>query len=153
MLDVELLFVTVATPMLIGVYHKQNLIESIKLNGQSSEALPSTYKYLQEKYNIIGLFFVNGPGSYMAIKLTHIFLTTVNIVKNIELYAALGFEFNNNAPIKAMGKKYFIKDEENNIILKSYDTPIEQNFFLPDILKKDIFSKDIEPIYMLPVVN
>lgn len=153
MLDVELLFITVASPMLIGVYQNEKLIEQIELKEQSSEALPPTYKLLQEKYNIIGLFFVNGPGSYMSIKLTHIFLTTVNIVNNIELYATLGFEFNGNNPIKAMGKKYFIKDEENNIILKSYDTPVEQIFFLPEILQKELFSKDIEPIYMLPVVN
>ena len=153
MLDVELFFLTISNPMYIGVYQDGKLIEKLELDGHSSELLPSTYEKLQSRYNIKGLYFVNGPGSYMAIKLTHIFLTTINITKNINIYAALGFAFNNDQPIKAMGKKYFIKDKENSIILETFEQPIEQNFFIPEKLDTTLFSKDIKPLYMLPVVN
>ena len=153
MLDVDVLFLSVANPMQIGIFHEDILIESIELDGQSSEALPPAYEAIDKEYTIKGLYFVNGPGSYMAIKLTHIFLTTLHIVKNIEIYATLGFAFNNDQPIKAMGKKYFIKDRENSIILETFEKPVEQNFTLPDRLDKTIFSSDIEPLYMLPVVS
>ncbi|XPV52291.1 MAG: hypothetical protein ACNI3H_07725 [Halarcobacter ebronensis] len=48
----------------------------------------------------------------MAIKVAYIFLKTLRITKNIPLYASNGFNFNNNSPIKALGKKYFIKEDD-----------------------------------------
>ena len=34
------------------------------------------------------------------------------MIKNIEFLAANGFLFNQNSPIKALGKKYFINENE-----------------------------------------
>ena len=40
----------------------------------------------------------------MAIKVAYIFLKTISITRSIDLYACEGFEFNQNSPIKALGK-------------------------------------------------
>ncbi len=87
----------------------------------------------------------------MSIKISYIFLKSYSIVKNIPLKAADGFYFNNNSPIKSIGKMFFIKDGDNIIL----DT-IKQNkpaaFKLPEVLKKDDFSLDSTPLYILPAV-
>lgn len=87
----------------------------------------------------------------MAIKITYIFLRTLSITKNIKLYANSGFYFNENKPIKAMKNMYFIQE---NAKIKTEFFKDEQNnvFFLPEILKADDFSDDIEPLYILPAV-
>ncbi len=46
----------------------------------------------------------------MGIKVTYLFLKTLSIVKNIPLLAIDGFFFNENHPIKAVGKLYFVKN-------------------------------------------
>ncbi len=89
----------------------------------------------------------------MAIKISYIFLKTLSIVKDIPLFAADAFVFNGETPIKAVGKLYFVK--ENGIIrTKKLDLNNKElsPLNLPLILDKTLFSKETEPLYILPAV-
>lgn len=110
------------------------------------------FKTILKEFNCARIFFARGPGSFMAIKITYIFLRTLSIVEDIELYATDGFYFNDNKPIKAMHKLYFIK-ENNTITTELFKSEQASEFNLPHIIEIEKFSKDIEPLYILPAVQ
>ncbi len=88
----------------------------------------------------------------MAIKLSYIFLRTLSITKNIPLFAAEGFCFNNNQPIKATGALYFLK-KDGKILTEKMDPSIAHgDFVLPQRLEKALFTKETAPLYVLPAV-
>lgn len=136
---------------MVGVYSKNRLIKSYTTNEQTTKALPEIFKEIFENYNIDKLLYTNGPGSFMAIKASYIFLKTLQISKNLEFLSSDGFSFNQNSPIKSMGNKWFIK-ENNDIVLKENRGDGVQPFAIPITLDMSIFSKNVEPLYILPAV-
>lgn len=150
---VSILVISISNPILVGIYDNDKLIEKISLEGKASDALANIFNEILKNYEIVSIFYVNGPGSYMAIKVAYIFLKTLSITKNIEFKACDGFNFNNNSPIKALGKKYFIKDVDDNILIDFIKDNEIKEFQLPNNLNKNIFTKDILPNYNLPAVN
>jgi tRNA A37 threonylcarbamoyladenosine modification protein TsaB len=114
--------------------------------------LPKLFETILKEYKPSKLYFAKGPGSFMAIKVTYLFLKTLHLVKNIPLLATDGFTFNDNNPIKAMGKSYFIKDKNGNISLKVFKDEIKHPFMLPKNLPYESFSEDTLPLYHLPAV-
>jgi hypothetical protein len=88
----------------------------------------------------------------MAIKVAYIFLKTISISKNIEFMACNGFEFNENSPIKALGKKYFIQVENSIKVDFLEKDDIIRDFKLPNNIDKINFNKQTLPIYNLPAV-
>lgn len=104
-----------------------------------------------KEFQPVRLFFAKGPGSFMAIKITYIFLKTLSIAYAIPLLACDGFVFNQGRPIRAMRNLYFIK-EAGDITTQQMTTPVEQSFSLPDVLDDRLFDDDNEPLYMLPAV-
>ena len=148
----KIVVVSISSPLLIGVYKDDTLIEEIKQDGKTSDILPMIFHSLLGKYSISSIYYVSSPGSYMAIKVAYIFLKTISIVKNIPLKAVSGFEFNNQSPIKALGKKYFIYD--NNDIKVDFVDDISkiQPFSLPSSIKNIDILEDSLPSYNLPVV-
>ena len=153
-LSIKVLVISIANPILVGIYIDDKLVETIKEDGKTSDVLPMIFKIILNKYDIEEILYVNGPGSFMAIKVAYIFLKTLSITNDIVLKASDGFSFNNNSPIKALAKKYFFKDENGKIELKllEKDTIIE-DFSLPNILNLNNFSEDSLPNYNLPAVN
>ncbi|MBP7225578.1 MAG: hypothetical protein KBA17_03505 [Aliarcobacter sp.] len=149
---IEILTITISNPLLVGIYENKKLIKEYKLDGKTSDLLPSLFSKLLEEYDIKTITYVNSPGSFMAIKVAYIFLKTICIVKNIELRAIDGFEFNENSPIKALGKKYFLK--ENNEIKVDFlkKDSIIRDFKLPMCIEKYNFNEETLPIYNLPAV-
>lgn len=153
--SVKVIIISISNPILIGVYEDDILIKTISQEGKTSDILPLLFDQLLEQYNITEIFYVNGPGSYMAIKIAYIFLKTISIVKNLELYALSGFDFNNNSPIKALGKKYFfreIDDNKENITMKFLDNHKIEEFSLPENIKNINYNTDTLPEYNLPAV-
>jgi len=149
---IEVLVITISKPVLIGIYENKKLIEEIKIEGKTSDELPLVFQELLKKYEIKTLKYVNTPGSFMAIKVAYVFLKTISISKNIPLFACSGFEFNENSPIKALGKKYFIK-EENDIKVDFIENNCKiSNFELPEDLGNIEFNENTLPIYNLPAV-
>ncbi|MFK2822833.1 hypothetical protein [Arcobacter sp. YIC-80] len=148
----EVLVISISNPILIGIYENENLIKEYKLEGKTSDLLPKLFEEILKKYEINRLNYVNTPGSYMAIKVSYVFLKTISITKNIQLRACSGFEFNKNSPIKALGKKYFIQ-EENEIKVDFLEKDcIIRDFELPKSINKINFNKQTLPIYNLPAV-
>jgi tRNA A37 threonylcarbamoyladenosine modification protein TsaB len=149
---IEIVVITISNPLLIGIYENKKLIKEHKLEGKTSDLLPLLFKDLLKDYDIKTLMYVNGPGSFMAIKVAYIFLKTLSITKKIDFKAIEGFEFNENSPIKALGKKYFIKDENKIKVEFLEKDSIIRDFKLPKCIEKINFNDETLPIYNLPAV-
>ena len=152
----EVLVISISRPLLIGIYEDEKLIETYKDDGKTSDVLPMIFENILKKYNLDTIYYVNTPGSYMAIKVAYVFLKTISISKNINLKACSGFEFNQNSPIKALGKKYFFpsnNDENKNVKVDFLDNNTKiHDFELPNVLENIEFSEETLPIYNLPAV-
>ncbi len=137
--------------MQIGIYKDNLLVDLIKTDEMTSDILLPILNELLEKYEVSKIIYANGPGSHMATKITYVLLKTLNIIKEIPIYAVSGFELNNNKPIKALGKLYFIKEKET-IITKSFQDKIEESFFMPKSIKDIKLEANIEPKYEISAV-
>ena len=149
--SVTLLFITLSSPIMIGVYENSELIESLSSEEKSSDVLPLLVKSLFEKYDIKGLYYTSGPGSFMAIKITYIFLKSLSILHKIPLFATDAFYFNKNQPIKAIGKLYFVKIDQE-IVTKKFEDTQTASFALPEKLDYNKFSTNAEPLYIIGAV-
>ncbi len=152
--NTKILVISISNPILVGVYNNNSeLLEVIAKDGKTSDVLPLIFDKLLKQYRIKEILYVNGPGSFMAIKVAYIFLKTLCIINEISFKACDGFYFNNNSPIKALGKKYFKKKNGKiEIEFLENDEKIEE-FNLPKFLDDRIFQKDSLPNYNLPAVN
>lgn len=150
--NVDLVFITLVSPIQIGIYENKILIDTISAEEKSSEWLPIIFKELQEKYDIKNIFYVNGPGSFMAIKVAYIFLKSISILKNIPLFATDAFYFNNNQPIKAIGKLHFVKISSKIKTVPLEKVP-EMVFKLPNVLEYNDFSTTTSPLYSIGAVG
>jgi tRNA A37 threonylcarbamoyladenosine modification protein TsaB len=151
--SIDIFVISLANPILIGIYENNILIETIIKDIKTSEALPQAFEAILQKYTIQNIIYVNGPGSYMAIKVAYIFLKTLCITKKINFYACSGFKVNGNSPIKALGKKYFVQDYEENITMRVLEEgEVLKDFKLPKIINLSLYSKDTLPNYQLPAV-
>ena len=153
--NIKVLVISISHPILIGIYENDELVKIISKEGKTSDILPSLFDGILSSYDVKEIFYVNGPGSYMAIKIAYIFLKTISIVNDIKLYAVSGFDFNNNSPIKALGKKYFFReniDLKEEITIKFLEDNKIEDFLLPETLKNIKFNDNILPEYNLPAV-
>jgi len=143
---------SVATPMMIGCYEHDKLVCSKTLDGRASDVLLQTITALMDQNSIDKMIYVNGPGSYMAIKLTYIILQSIEILRGIPFEACSAFELNGNKPLKAMGQLYFVKEKET-IITQKFDNTVTQEFGLPDYLGTLAIAKENTPLYIIPAVQ
>lgn len=148
---VTLLIISIASPLLVGVYEDDLLIETISSEKKTSEILLPLIMECLEKYAITKIIYTRGPGSYMAIKLTYIMLKTIEITKGIPCFGCSGFTLNEGQPIKAIGNLYFIKEKET-IITKKYEQPVNANFALPQSIRDLTIDEESTPEYSLPAV-
>ncbi len=87
----------------------------------------------------------------MAIKLTYITVRSLEILKDIKFSGCDAFSLNNQNPIKAMGKLYFVKDK-SKIVTKEFDEVLNQEFKLPKELNKITILDSNRPLYIIPAV-
>lgn len=149
---VDLVFITISSPIKIGVYENKILIQTITSDEKSSDVLPKIFSELDKKYEIKTLIYANGPGSFMAIKIAYIFLRTLSILKNIPLYATDAFYFNENQPIKAIGKLFFVKIS-SEIVTQKLETAPEASFDLPSVLDYSKLNTTATPFYGIGAVG
>ncbi|MBD3791877.1 MAG: hypothetical protein IE918_06970 [Campylobacterales bacterium] len=147
----ELLVISIATPLLIGVYRDKVLIETVSSEKKTSEILLPLLCTYMERYNLSSIIYTRGPGSYMAIKLTYIMLKTIEITRGIECLGCSAFAVNNGAPIKAMGNLYFTKEKET-IITKKIEQPVDTSFTLPQSIHDLPLDEESTPEYVIPAV-
>jgi len=150
--NVDVLLIALASPIQIGIYEDNKLIETIVSYEKSSDVLPLFYKTILDTYNVEKLFYANGPGSFMAIKVAYIFLKSISILKKIPLFATNAFYFNENQPIKAIGKLCFVKISQEIKTQKLEIVP-ESKFTLPVVLDYNEFSKISTPFYAIDAVG
>lgn len=148
---IEVVLIALSSPIKIGIYKDSKLIETIESKEKSSEVLPKIYDDVFKRYEVQKLFYANGPGSFMAIKIAYIFLKSLSILKNIPLFATDAFYFNKNQPIKAIGKLCFVKISSQITTQKLEMAPLME-FNLPDVLEYKEFSTTIAPLYGIGAV-
>jgi len=146
-----LLVISISSPLLLGVYEDNKIIESISSELKTSEILLPTITNALDKYDISKIIYTRGPGSYMAIKLTYIMLKTIEITRGIACLGCSGFTLNGNQPIKAIGNLYFIKEKET-IMTKKYEQPVNAPFALPQSIHDLELDEESTPEYILPAV-
>jgi tRNA A37 threonylcarbamoyladenosine modification protein TsaB len=151
--QVDLLIISLTSPLLVGIYEKNTLLEKLESNEKTSEILPGLIEKILQHYEIKNLYYARGPGSFMAIKITYLFLKTLGITLEVPLLATDGFAFNQNSPIKAAGSLYFCK-ENGMITTQKVDISKKKiiPFALPVHLDKKIFTEENKPLYILPAV-
>ncbi|WP_162982749.1 hypothetical protein [Helicobacter vulpis] len=140
----------------MGVYVRGMLYYSLVSSRRTSEALATLFAHVQawiarHGYSLEAIYYATGPGSFMAMKLVHVFVHTLAITQNLKLYGALGFVFNAHRPIKAFGNNYYC-DHQGTICLSPLDKPLTQSMRLPILLKASVFNVAPQPLYLLPSV-
>ena len=90
---IDLVIIPISNPIKIGIYKDGKLFKEIESKEMTSDFLPSFFDEILKEYNIKNIIYSNGPGSYMSIKLTYIFLKTLQITKNISIFSQDGFYF------------------------------------------------------------
>ena len=120
-------------------------------NEKSSEYLPTIFTSLLQKWDIQTIIYANGPGSFMAIKMSYLFFKSLEIVKGIKLLSASAFDFNKNSPIKAMGKLYF-HNTPNEVTIAPLGDVAVCALQLPKQIDKTKFSTKTAPNYVVPAV-
>jgi hypothetical protein len=149
----DAIVIALGSPIQVGVYNQQGeLIEAIQSDKVGSDALPEIFDDLLKRYRFGNLIYANGPGSFMGIKVTYLFLKTLSILQKIPLLAIDGFFFNENHPIKAYGKLYFVKNS-NTISLSPLELPILRAFELPRNIDAKNFNADNIPYYGIDAVG
>ena len=149
---VDVLCITLTSPILIGMYENNKLIKTVESQEKSSDILPLLFKDILSSYDVEKLYYENGPGSFMAIKVAYIFLKSLSVLKKIPLFATDAFYFNNNQPIKAIGKLHFVKIAAE-IKTQKLEIAPESLFRLPDVLDYNEFSTTSTPLYMIGAVG
>jgi len=148
----DLVVIALSSPLLLGVYKDGVLVEKIESEEKSSEALPTLYKELRTRYGFAHLVYARGPGSFMAIKISYIFLKTISIIEKIPFLATDAFYFNENQPIKAVGKLCFVKTS-SGIKTQTFDEVPLNRFRLPKQLHLDDLEEDTAPYYGIGAVG
>ena len=140
-----------SSPIQIGIYEENRLIDTIVSDKKSSDVLPILFKQIFDTYKVEKLFYANGPGSFMAIKVAYIFLKSLSILKKIPLFATDAFYFNKNQAIKAIGKLCFVKIG-SEITTQKLEIVPEASFTLPDVLDYNEFTQTAAPLYSIGAV-
>gem|GEM_PF-3392758 len=145
------LFLVAKPPFSIGIYDEANeLIEAVALeDGKASDLLPLRIRELLTKYEPLSLFYTNGPGNQMSIKICYVCLKSVCIVKDIPLYGVSSFEFNDFGLIELANKRFFCF-ENDKIVLKYIENANEDKLRLPLSTRHIEVAKSSEPVYILP---
>lgn len=148
----DVVVIALGSPLLVGVYQDAELIEEIITEEKSTEALPGIFASLLKNYDISGLYYARGPGSFMGIKISYLFLKTLSIVRNIPFLATDAFYFNGNRPIKAVGKLCFVKISDT-IETQVFEEVPPSTLALPKKLEKKDFDPDTVPYYGIAAVG
>jgi tRNA A37 threonylcarbamoyladenosine modification protein TsaB len=150
--SVDVVLVALSSPIQVGIYEENKLIKIITSEEKSSEVLPKIYAEIFKTYKVTNLFYANGPGSFMAIKVAYILLKSFSVLRKIPLFATDAFYFNQNQPIKAIGKLYFVKIS-SEIKTQKIEIAPNMEFKLHSVLDYSEFDTAVAPIYGIGAVG
>ena len=144
----ELLFITLGSPLLVGIYQNGELKQSLSSDKPSSEAITELLSELKKQYKITKIIYANGPGSFMGLKVAFVALSVFAGVYGCEFGAVSGFSLNGNAPITAKKGFSFVL----NVDKISLEPVLGVSASLPKSLKNLSISTDVLPNYVLEAV-
>lgn len=152
------MLISLGEGVLLGVYQNNFLRTSYTSKSKTSEALVEVFSQLFKDFKnptlpaIKGVYYAKGPGSFTSLKLTHVFLHTLALIHDFELYSTTGFDFNDNTPILAYANKYFVSQERESLTDFKDLKIAPKDFKLPSFLEKDKFTQLNMPFYILPPI-
>lgn len=152
MRKVDIIVIALGSPLLVGVYEAGVLIESLHSEEKSSDYIPVLFEEFLSSYDITHIVYANGPGSFMAIKMSYLFFKTLELVRGTKLLSASAFFFNGYTPLKAMGTLYFHYTPEG-IVMKPLCEIQPQNMALPSHFELGQYSIECAPNYIIPAVE
>lgn len=138
--------ISLDTPLLVGVYKDDILFHELSSCDHVSESLVKIIKDLSNRFLIQKIFYANGPGSFMGLKITYIILKTFSIIKKCDFYAVSGFEFSDK--IRA-NKNFSFVLKQDDIVLEEIASSKPK---LPKSLKTLNILQDTAPNYILDVI-
>ena len=146
-----LLVFAIKAPFVIGVYEEYELIDTIiSEEAKASDILPPLLCELCDKHLPDELFFVDGPGNLMSLKVAFVALKTISVLKNIPLAGADAFHFNGKKALKISNKLIFEKQNDKISLAKEACDTAEMS--MPQRLKRQIFDTSATPRYILSAV-
>ncbi|WP_164864472.1 tRNA (adenosine(37)-N6)-threonylcarbamoyltransferase complex dimerization subunit type 1 TsaB [Helicobacter pylori] len=157
-MELDLALISLGDGVLLGVYQNNFLCASYTSKSKTSEALVEVFSQLFKDFKnpnllaIKGVYYAKGPGSFTSLKLTHVFLHTLALIHDFELYSTTGFDFNDNTPILAYANKYFVSKERESLTDFEDLKIAPKDFMLPSFLEKDKFTQLNTPFYILPPI-
>ncbi|MCQ2632052.1 tRNA (adenosine(37)-N6)-threonylcarbamoyltransferase complex dimerization subunit type 1 TsaB [Helicobacter pylori] len=157
-MELDLVLISLGEGVLLGVYQNNFLCASYTSKSKTSEALVEVFSQLFKDFKnptlpaIKGVYYAKGPGSFTSLKLTHVFLHTLALIYDFELYSTTGFDFNDNTPILAYANKYFVSKERESLTDFKDLKIAPKDFMLPPFLEKDKFTQLNMPFYILPPI-
>lgn len=152
------MLISLGEGVLLGVYQNNFLCASYTSKSKTSEALVEVFSQLFKDLKnpnlpaIKGVYYAKGPGSFTSLKLTHVFLHTLALIHDFELYSTTGFDFNDNTPILAYANKYFVSQERESLTDFKDLKIAPKDFKLPSFLEKNKFTQLNTPFYILPPI-
>ncbi len=157
-MELDLALISLGEGVSLGVYQNNFLCASYTSKAKTSEALVEVFLQLFEDFKnptllaVKGVYYAKGPGSFTSLKLTHVFLHTLALIYNFELYSTTGFDFNDNTPILAYANKYFVSKEIESLTDFKDLKIAPKDFMLPPFLEKEKFTQLNTPFYILPPI-
>ncbi|WP_208385794.1 tRNA threonylcarbamoyladenosine biosynthesis protein TsaB [Helicobacter pylori] len=157
-MELDLVLISLGEGVSLGVYQNNFLFASYTSKSKTSEALVEVFSQLFKDFKnptlpaIKGVYYAKGPGSFTSLKLTHVFLHTLALIHDFELYSTTGFDFNDNTPILAYANKYFVSKERESLTDFKDLKIAPKDFKLPSFLEKDKFTQLNMPFYILPPI-
>ncbi len=157
-MELDLALISLGEGVSLGVYQNNFLCASYTSKSKTSEALVEVFSQLFKDFKnpnlpaVKGVYYAKGPGSFTSLKLTHVFLHTLALIHDFELYSTTGFDFNDNTPILAYANKYFVSKERESLTDFKDLKIAPKDFMLPPFLEKDKFTQLNTPFYILPPI-
>ncbi len=159
-MELDLALISLGDGVLLGVYQNNSLKASYTSKAKTSEALVEVFSQLFKDFKSLylaspvvkGVYYAKGPGSFTSLKLTHVFLHTLALIHDFELYSTTGFDFNDNTPILAYANQYFVSKEMESLRDFKDLKVLPKDFMLPSYLEKDKFTQSNTPFYILPPI-
>ena len=145
------LFLNIYSPFSLGVYENGVLVDSFSKEGKASDVLAVIIEEALKKYLPDEIYYTNGPGNSMSLKIAYITLKTVAVIRQIPLFGISPFLFNDSEPIRGIGGGFFVKDKNGIMLQKSEDLK-EKVLSLPANTDFISSKSGAEPFYMIDAV-
>lgn len=149
---IRFLFLTASSPFILGVYDDEHLMKKYERDGKASDVLPIIIDEAIGDFSPSEMYYTNGPGNHMSLKIAFVCLKALSIIKKIPLFGVSPFVFNGGLPIRAFANSYFVSNK-GKIMVEVFDEQPPASFpVLPERADFTAIRGDEAPLFLLPAV-